>query len=219
MEQVVPAPAGQEPWDGAVHVIGNENDVELERWWEVPLAFLLLPLTLPLLLLIAILSIPGMWIAQRISNHQEKKLTASLKNVGRFVDWTDVESKLVSGEGTLIVEYYLPKGPVREWWTQDDVIGDAPKALPESIELDDDRWTDRHADYARSCVVRYINLDYGNAAITDPPRMLRSASDRKLHERYPQGRVVTLLNFAGVWQIAEGDMKLREEPDAERDGE
>lgn len=192
------------------------REVEKEKppWWK-PFLIFLAPLWLLGLLLLPIamlISIPISSRLKRRMERQEKALKNQLKDVGRFVDWTEVESKLERGEGTLIVEYCFPKGPVREWWTEDDVIGNAPRALSDSTDADLDRRTDRLADYARSCVVRYVNLDSGIASITEPPEGLLWDWDRKLDEKYPRGRIVTLENM-GVWQIAEGDMKFPNEPE------
>jgi hypothetical protein len=73
------------------------------------------------------------FLARFLIYREEKRLRRQLQLVGRFIPWADIEAKFSAGTGTLIIEHRGPKGPIREWWTEDDVIAASPVTLPASL--------------------------------------------------------------------------------------
>lgn len=78
-------------------------------------------LLLPLLLIGGALSIPYAMIARRVISRRERRFTNSMRAVGRTLDWEHFIREIDAGHGTLIVERFSFKGPIRMWWTGDDV--------------------------------------------------------------------------------------------------
>jgi hypothetical protein len=159
------------------------------------------------------------FLARILIYREEKRLRHKLGLVGRFIPWADVEAKFSAGTGTLIVEHRGPKGPIREWWTEDDLIAASPVSLPESLKSPpNEEVVEPHKQYSKQCATRYVDLEAGSAKATELPVPLLRRLDprkymvvdlggglmtavvlkagRKLAERYPQGKVVTLLAWS-----------------------
>lgn len=121
-------------------------------------------------------------------------LAFQLASIGRFIKWEEVKSKLISGEGTLIVEFRSRKEQIREWWTEDDLITNSPVPLPTHVRsiifqklsgsVDHEScenelgisWDDlfRLVDYAEACEATYVNLQTGRAQLTAVPTPVKS---------------------------------------------
>jgi hypothetical protein len=126
---------------------------------------------------------------------RETWLRRRLVWVGRSISATQLDAKLSSGEGTLIIEHLSSKRVMREWWTEDDLIGHSPVPLPTSPILPPDgtQATTLHA-YAISCVTKYTDPTTGIAKLTKTVPAL-SASHRKLSEKYPRAKIAVLFVF------------------------
>jgi hypothetical protein len=156
------------------------------------LAFLCIGLPL---LIVWFGSIPVAFGIQLRKRWREKSLRRRLAAAGRVLPASQLDAKLASGEGTLIIEHLLPMDFLREWWTEDDVIGrstvplpTSPLMLPEGREL-----TLLHA-YATWCMSKYTNPMTGTAQLTDTVPHL-AASHRKLREKYPRAKIAVLFFF------------------------
>jgi hypothetical protein len=159
------------------------------------------------------------FLARILIYREEKRLRHKLRLVGRFISWADIEAKFSAGTGTLIVEHRGPKGPIREWWTEDDVIAASPVLLLASLKSPPkEEVVEPHKQYSKLCSTRYVDLESGSAKVTELPVPLRRRLDprkymvvdlggglmtavvlkagRKLAEKYPQGKVVTLLAWS-----------------------
>jgi hypothetical protein len=86
---------------------------------------------------------------------------------GRFVEWNELEQKLLSGEGTLVVEQAQKQG-CRVWWTPEDVAGLSPVAPPSEEELDYLKFTPAHP-FVLWCFQQYLQPESGRAILTNPP--------------------------------------------------
>jgi hypothetical protein len=126
---------------------------------------------------------------------REKWLRRRLVWVGRSISATQLDAKLSSGEGTLIIEHLSSKRILREWWTEDDLIGHSPVPLPTSpiLPRDGTQSTSLHA-YAMSCATKYTDPTTGIAKLTKTVPAL-SASHRKLSEKYPRAKIAVLFVF------------------------
>jgi hypothetical protein len=211
-----------------IPLVRDGGDETPFAWWE----WLLLPIIMPLLFVflwvMGVLSVPVGFVSRLYQQREERRLRSRLATVGRFMEWAEVEAKLKAGAGTLIVEHCSPKGPVREWWTEDDLVAATPVALPASLNsLPEERQLQLLQDYAKACAVRYVDLERGTAKITEVPVPLGKRLDprkyvvvdlgggcitaiilvtgRKLPEKYPQGKVVTLLAWSDEPLLYTGD--------------
>lgn len=102
---------------------------------EVLLGVIALPLFLVIAPLAAAISIPYTRISRRRQNEREDKFREDMKAVNRTMEWPDFKSKLSHGKGTLIVERFSFKGPVRYWWIDEDVYEKCPFPLVDWLTL------------------------------------------------------------------------------------
>ena len=199
-------------------------------WWEWLLAPIIWPVLLILMVVVAAVSIPVEIVYRFRMWRQEKKLLARLTSVGRSVPWSEIEARFRAGEGTLIVEHRSPNGPIREWWSEDDLVGEAPLPLPTSVRsLPPEGPCESVREYARFCAARYAAPDSGTAKLTalpvplnwklDPRRrvvvdlgggsmttvILPVPTPRGLAAKYPHGKVVTLIVWGDNPILAAGD--------------
>jgi hypothetical protein len=90
------------------------------------ISLLFLPLIVPLMLVGAVISIPYSKIRRRTMARREERFTESMRLSGRVMDWEDFVRELDQGNGMLIVERFSFKGPIRLWWTRDDLYKTCP---------------------------------------------------------------------------------------------
>lgn len=143
-------------------------------------------LVCPLLIIGTIISIPFSILYFIVQDIKEHTLSRDLKSRGRYIPWSQVEHEISQGSGTLIVEHFSPKGPIREWWTEEDVIGTAPVTLPSSFPAED---VEGLRFYAQACIERYTDMKTGGAKLTR--RELPHASSR-----FPRANIVTLVRWS-----------------------
>ena len=150
---------------------------------------------LPLVIFVFAYLLPMAVLSGRRERREEKWLRRWLASVGRSVPALELDAKLNSGEGTLIIEHLLPQDFVREWWTEEDVIGNSPVPLPTTPILPPDRNQSAALNaYALACRRGYTDPTTGIGKLTETVPEL-SASHRKLAEKYPRAKIVVLLFF------------------------
>jgi len=197
-------------------------------WWEWLFAPVMMPLFFAGLLVMAVVSVPVEFVYRLRQQRDEKRLRPRLAAAGRFMEWPAVEAKLRAGEGTLIVEHLSPKGPIREWWAEDDVIAATPVPLPASLKTPPaEGQLPPLQEFAAGCMARYTDTASGAAKLTEVPVPLARRLDpakyvvvnlggglmtaillptgRKLAEKYPAGKVVTLVTWLGEPLLFAGD--------------
>lgn len=228
-----------------IPLVRSGSDETPIAWWEWLFAPILMPLFFIFLLVMAIVSVPVEFVYRLRQQHQEKQLRPRIAAVGRFMEWAEVEAKLKVGVGTLIVEHRSPKGPIREWWTEDDLAAAAPVPLPASLKSPPgEGQLQPLVEFAKSCLARYVDIEMGTAKLTAVPVPLDKRLDprkyvvvdlggglmtaiilvtgRKLGQKYPQGKVVTLLAWSDEPLVFEGDAEsvflALAEPNASADG-
>lgn len=95
----------------------------------VDISLVIAILFLPILLLIFIpvrcllgIAIPYTYVRGWRQKRRERKFTSEMAAAGRFLTWDQFEKLLGSStEGTIIIEWFSLKGPVRTWWTPEGV--------------------------------------------------------------------------------------------------
>lgn len=107
-------------------------------------------LLLPLLLVGGALSIPYAIIARRVISRRERRFTNSMRAVGRTVDWEHFIREIDAGHGTLIVERFSFKGPIRMWWTGDDVYELCPYPSADWLTMATETSFDALRDWCRN---------------------------------------------------------------------
>ncbi len=116
-----------------------------------PLAGILL---LPLLLVGGALSIPYTMVWRKVKSRREQRFANSMKAEGRIIDWEQFIPEINAGHGTLIVERFSFKGPIRMWWTSDDVYEFCPYPLVDWLTMSRETSFDAVRDW---CHGRYTS--------------------------------------------------------------
>jgi hypothetical protein len=88
-----------------------------------------------------------------------------MKAANRSVSWTEACSRVENGQGCLISDHLSMKGPVRLWWTSDDVAVITPYAcffeeFPDSLEP-------LNSEFDMWCRSRYTNAELGTALLVE----------------------------------------------------
>ncbi len=209
-------------------LVRTGSDESPIAWWEWLFAPVILPLFFIFLSVMAVVSVPLEFVYRLRQQSEEKQLRLRLVATGRFMEWAEVEARLKAGAGTLIVEHLSPKGPIREWWSEDDLIAAAPVSLPVSLKSPPgEGHLQMLQEYAAACATRYTDLATGAANLTEVPvpraRRLEPAkyvvvdlgggwrtaillrTGRKLADKYPASKSVTLVSWLGEPVMFAGD--------------
>jgi hypothetical protein len=78
------------------------------------------------------------------------------------VAFSEIEEQANCGGGTLIIERRLPKGPVRHWWTPEDIYVQCPFPLGSPINPFE---SSPFVDAVGWCRERYTDVQKGTAAL------------------------------------------------------
>jgi hypothetical protein len=172
-------------------------------WVELLWTLFILPLAIAAMLigglaLLVLLSVVA-WTesrSKRRERRQERNLRSRLASTGRCMPWPELETRLKSGQGTLIIEHLPSEDRVHEWWTEDDVNGRSQIPLPPSPILvpEGDGLRLLH-EYAERCAVRYTDPITGVAKLIEGPAPELKGSRRQLSEKYPRAKIVVLFRF------------------------
>ena len=133
----------------------REKPVELGR-----VAGLLL---LPVLLVGGVLSIPYALVWRRVKSRRERRFADIMKADGRIIDWEHFTHEINAAHGTLIVERFSSKGPIRMWWTEDDVYKVCPYPLVDWLTMATETSFDAVRDWCHS---KYTS-NTGSALLVD----------------------------------------------------
>jgi hypothetical protein len=203
---------------------GDESPI---RWWEW-FCLPLVPIVIAILLLVSVvigLPLQGYRIIR--TNRLERIHLARMGASGRIVSWEEVERMLLIGSGTLMIEHLSPAGPLRAWWTDDDIIARAPMSLPRSIECALNYVSESELkQYAILCFEHYLDDIKGVAKVTKIPFHVRSSMiadqhtvgigrgwvttvyiPRALHlaHKYPKAKIVTMVLWLSTPLLMAGD--------------
>ncbi len=102
--------------------------------------------------------------------HREHKLRLLMKSRGRLMMWTDFVRRMHETGGTCIEERFTAKGPVRFWWTPEDVRGESPHEIIDWFTMRKGR---QYEPFVRWCRARYTSAEAGNAILVDHPLVPR----------------------------------------------
>lgn len=147
---------------------------------------------LPLIVAVCVWSIPAAAFLASRTRRREQRTAVRLGEVGRWVEWADIEDQFGSGHGTLIIEWWFPKEPIRQWWTEDNVLDDVVRRLPRSMrpDLAEDK---RLVKVATRIAMRYTHVDFGRAKRVNLPPAKVLPQAKSLTVTHPRGRVVTIV--------------------------
>jgi hypothetical protein len=119
--------------------------------------------TMPVLAVGVGLAIGSATALRWVRRYRENSLRAAMKTQGRLITWTGFVEKMRASGGTCIEERFSPKGPMRFWWTQDDLAAASPHKIID--------WFTMHkggagAPFVHWCRERYTGA-VGSAVLVD----------------------------------------------------
>ena len=125
---------------------------------------------IPVLFVGACVAIPYTLGARWLRLHGEHKLRSLMKSQGRLMAWPEFVRVLHERGGTCIEEKFTAKGPVRIWWTPEDVRRESPHEIIDWFTMRKGR---RYEPFAQWCRARYTSADAGSAMLVDATRVAR----------------------------------------------
>jgi hypothetical protein len=122
-------------------------------------------LIIPGLLVLAGLAIPYALVAAPIQRVRERRFRSRMRALDRVMEWPDFRRAADEPLGTLIIERHSLKGPVRWWWTADNLYNACPFAV---VNWLDGLWNDeRYRPLAEWCHNLYTSPEAGVALLVD----------------------------------------------------
>ncbi|MGA3130516.1 MAG: hypothetical protein ABSD59_06930 [Terracidiphilus sp.] len=125
---------------------------------------------IPVLAVGACLAIPYTIAARWLRLHREHKLRLLMKSRGRLITWAEFVRAMHERGGTCVEEKFSPKGPVRFWWTPDDVHRESPHEIIDWFTMRKGR---QYEPFVHWCRARYTSADGGSAMLVDTPLVPR----------------------------------------------
>jgi hypothetical protein len=119
---------------------------------------------IPLLFVGACLAIPYTVAVRWLRLHGEHKLRLLMKSRGRLMTWPEFVRAMHERGGTCIEEKFTAKGPVRFWWTPEDVRRESPHEITSWFTMRKGR---QYEPFAHWCRARYTSVDEGSAVLVD----------------------------------------------------
>ncbi len=100
------------------------------------------------------------WSRQR----RELALRLQMKSQGRLIPWQELERRMEESGGTCIEERFSPRGPVRYWWTPEDVYKESPHKITGWFSMRKGR---EYEPFIHWCRRRYTAAEGGSALLAD----------------------------------------------------
>ena len=140
------------------------QDLRQQKQHTGILAWTLGLLMLPFLFLGACFAAPYLLILRWLQQRREDRLKALMKSKGRFIGWAEFARAMRETGGTCIEERFSAKGPVRFWWTPENVAGESPHEIIDWFTMRKGR---RGTEFVHWCRLRYTSADNGGAVLVD----------------------------------------------------
>jgi hypothetical protein len=121
-------------------------------------------LLVPLLLIGAVLAFPARFVWGWVRQHREHTFRMLMKSRGRLIPWQEFLRSMHSSGGTCIEERFSPKGPVRFWWTAEDVYAESPHEIIDWFTMRKGR---KAEPFILWCRARYTEANGGSATLVD----------------------------------------------------
>lgn len=119
---------------------------------------------IPVAVGVAAVALPLSFVPRWMQTRREGTFRALLKSRGRFISWQEFLRSMREAGGTCIEEKFSPKGPVRFWWTPEDVYRESPYEIIDWFTMRKGR---RGEQFVQWCRERYTNAETGTAVLVD----------------------------------------------------
>lgn len=125
---------------------------------------------IPVLFVGACVAIPYTWGTKWLRLNREHELRMLMKSRGRLMTWQEFVRAMHERGGTCIEEKFTAKGPVRFWWTPEDVRGESPHEIVDWFTMRKGR---KYEPFVHWCRARYTSAEAGSAVLVDHPLVPR----------------------------------------------
>jgi len=134
------------------------------REHSATLGFVMGIVMIPVLLLGGCLAFPYIFILGWLRKRREQAFRALMRSQGRMVPWAKFLRSMRTDGGTCIEERFSPKGPVRFWWTPENVFAESPHDIIDWFTMRKGR---QFEPFIHWCRARYTSPDTGAAIFVD----------------------------------------------------
>jgi hypothetical protein len=121
-------------------------------------------LAIPVLVAGACVALPYHIGAHWVRQHREHRFRMLMKSQRRLIGWHEFLRLMRELGGTCIEEKFSAKGPVRFWWTPEDVYAESPFEIIDWFTMRKGR---RSTAFVGWCRERYTSADRGSALLVD----------------------------------------------------
>jgi hypothetical protein len=121
---------------------------------------------IPVAVGVAAVAIPLSFVPRWLQKHREHTFRLRMKSSGRLITWQVFLHSMRDSGGTCIEEKFSAKGPVRFWWTPEDVAVESPHEIIDWFTMRKGRRGDAFVHWCRE---RYTNAEKGTAMLVDTP--------------------------------------------------
>jgi hypothetical protein len=132
-------------------------------------------LFLPVLFLLAICSVPVTFVAAYFQRRRERAFFLEMSARNRVVSSTEFQRAAEELRGTVIEEWYSVSGPVRWWWTPENLYDESPEPIADSMVHS--RFDESNRFLSEWIRHRYTQRDDGAALLIDK----RAAAKGEVH--------------------------------------
>ena len=156
-------PSKQNQNQGIIGILDSKMGEQSEEGRAVDVPAPIALLLIPFLAIAGVLSFPVIGVLFVYFSLSERRFVKQMKSLNRMMDWPRFLHSVEKKQGTVIEEWLSEKGPVRRWWTADDVTNISPYGLPEhGVEAVFDRQFDPFCSW---CYENYTNDRTGKALL------------------------------------------------------
>jgi hypothetical protein len=121
-------------------------------------------LLIPLVVVVACVAIPYILVLGWARQHREHRFRMRMKSRGRLMPWAEFVRTMRASGGTCIEERFTAKGPVRFWWTSEDLPGESPYPIIDWFTMRKGRSSEPFIHWCRE---RYTAAAGGSAVLVD----------------------------------------------------
>ena len=146
-----------------MHTPGAES-ARQQKAFTAYLSAVLGVLLIPVIAVGACVAVPCIFAARWLRQHGEHRFRMRMKSRERLMAWAEFVRAMHDSGGTCIEERFSPKGPVRFWWTPDNVNDESPYPVADWFTMRKGR---QAVPFIHWCREHYTNQDAGKALLVD----------------------------------------------------
>jgi hypothetical protein len=121
---------------------------------------------IPIAFLGTMISIPAMLVRKWHFQWNEARFGRRMRSMGRFLTDQEIHKAIADRQnGTLIVEWLGSDGPVRYWWTEEDIATSSP--YPCCFDRFPNFWENPPPPFYAWCRSRYMDPLKGSARVVE----------------------------------------------------